>query len=631
MSRIALNFFPVATDRFTITLYRLNVGGQERPPCDEGRVVRRYLKTNEEGEYHWCTFEPRPDATKIECKPHDNIYVTLDALRNGLIGSCDANLQRGSFKVYGGIRKYVEIVTSVYDEGRQVATVEPYYLRVRRQFGFLVGFRFHPKELHVGTRSSLQRSLSLDRQGRPNYNYYADRHSHLVDYVRRFHPRIFPLHMENGQRLDIGSTLVEFVPEELDVKKYVVGSGSETRSQFMGVKESGPFMPGPSHPFLYFLYQEHERPLSRDLFRALRGDSFRTFPGMAEMFNVPISNENVSGAVIADYSPSGIREIRDRVVKDANGRQVVPVILTPFSRHDTPAHNAAYWSLKHAFLSGGLPIQVVATETVADRNKLKWSIASIGLQIFAKLGGRPWKVKPRSNRCLIVGIGQAHRLVERRIDRYFAYSVLTDSSGVFEEVRVLGDSGDESEYVGEFSSSLRRIFSDYAPRFSSFVIHSTFTIRRSELDGIAEVLADQKEKEEAGDCVSIKFNDRNRFFGFSVEQNSLVPHESTMIQLSNKEFLVWFEGLQYGKPNIHKMIGGPLHVQFTYPEGIGLHQQRAHLQDAINLSGANWRGFNAKSLPVSVYYAQLIAKYLKEFESQGLPAVDVNVLTPWFL
>ena len=631
MSGIALNFFPVVGDQFTIQLYRLHYAGQERPADEQGRVTRRYLRSNGDGEYCWCTFEQRADATEIECKPFDNIYVTLDALRNALIESCQDNLDPGLFKVSGRIRRYVEIVTHAYDEGEQVATIEPYLLRSRRQFGFLVGFRFHPKRTHVGTRASLQRSLALDNQGRPNYNYYADRHSQLVEYVDRFHSRIFPLHMLDGQEVHVASTLVQLASEELDVKKYVVGSGSETRSQFMGVRESGPFMAGPTDPFLYFLYRGQDRPLSRDLFRALRGDSFRTFPGMAEMFNLPISNQNVSGAVIADFTSSGIREVRDRVVKDAGGRQVVPIVLTPFSRHDTPDDNAAYWILKHAFLSEGIPIQVVASETVADRNKLKWSIASIGLQVFAKLGGRPWKVKPRSKRCLIVGIGQAHRLSEGRIDRHFAYSVLTDSSGVFEEVRVLGDAGDESEYVGEFASSLRKIFSDYSSRFSSFVIHSTFTIRRCELDRIAEVLAERQQASEEGECVSIKFNDRNRFFGFSTNQNSLVPHESTMIQLSNKEFLIWFEGLQYGKPNVHKMIGSPLHVQFTYPDRIDGHQQRSHLQDAINLSGANWRGFNAKSLPVSVYYAQLIAKYLKEFEARMLPAVDVNVLTPWFL
>ena len=221
---------------------------------------------------------------------------------------------------------------------------------------------------------------------------------------------------------------------------------------------------------------------------------------------------------------------------------------------------------------------------------------------------------------------------EEGIERFFAYSVLTDSSGAFEEVRVLGEDQDEERYIESFSTNLRRIFEDYSSRFSSFVVHATFSIGRRELESVAAALSEQKEKqEEVGEFVSLKFNDRNRFFGFAVDHNSRVPYESAVLPLSRNEFLVWFEGLQYGRPTVHKMVGNPLHVQFTYPNELEQHQQRAHLQDAINLSGANWRGFNAKSLPVSVYYAQIIAKYLREFESHGLPTVDVNVLTPWFL
>ena len=321
------------------------------------------------------------------------------------------------------------------------------------------------------------------------------------------------------------------------------------------------------------------------------------------------------------------------VVADAAGRAIVPVVLTPFSRHDAPSENSAYWNLKHAFLSKGVPIQVVATETVADKNKLKWSTASIGLQVFAKLGGTPWKVRPRTERCLIVGIGQAHRVSEEGIERFFAYSVLTDSSGIFEEVRVLGEDQNEDHYIEDFSTNLRRIFADYSSRFSSFVVHATFSISRRELESVAATLEEQQNRqEESGEFVSLKFNDRNRFFGFAVDHNSRVPYESTMLPLSYSEFLVWFEGLQYNQPTVRGMVGGPLHVKFTYPErGLTLEQQRGHLQDAINLSGANWRGFNAKSLPVSVYYAQLIAKYLKEFERHRLPKVDVGILTPWFL
>lgn len=632
MRRVVLNFFPLATEQFTITLYRFPFVEGERPTCGEEEAVRRHLDVDGKHDLCWTFFQQSEDGTEVICQPFDNVYVTIDALRTALIQSCKNNLELRQFRVIEGIRQRVEVITKTYPEGSQVISLEPYLLRSRGQFGFLADFRFHPTKEHRGTRRSLQLSLSLDKHGRPNPNFYADRYSQLAAFVTKFHEKIFPLQVPGGQEVIVGSQLVEIKSETLSVKNYVVGSDVESRSQFMGVKQSGPLKQGAEGTHLYFLYRPEDRPLSHDLFRALRGDTFRTFPGMESMFRLPISKENVSGAAISDFSSSEIQRIRDQVVADADGRKVVPIVLTPFSRHDDPDDNAAYWDLKHAFLSAGLPIQVVATETVADKNKLKWSTASIGLQVFAKAGGTPWKVRSRTERCLIVGIGQAHHKSEEGIDRYFAYSVLTDSSGVFEEVRVLGEGQDEENYIQSFSTNLRSIFAAYSSRFSSFVVHATFAIRRRELESIAEALSEQREQAAEGEFVSLKFNDRNRFFGFASDHNSRVPYESTVIALSNNEFLVWFEGLQYGQSTVRKMVGNPLHVQFTYPTaGMTWDQQRALLQDAINLSGANWRGFNAKSLPVSVYYAQLIARYLKEFDNLGLPAVDVDTLTPWFL
>lgn len=633
MRGVALNFFPLTTDQFTITLYRLPFIEGDRPKAGDEEAVRRYIEVDGEGDYYWTFFQQPEGGIEVVCEPFDNIYGTIDALRLALIQSCENNLDSDYFRVVGGFRRHVEITTSEFSEGSQIVSLEPYLLRSSGQFGFLADFRFHPTEEHRGTRRALQLSLSLDKHGQPNLNHYADRYSQLADYVAKFHDQIFPLHMPGGQEVAVESQLVEIAPEKLDVKNYIVGSSTESRSQFMGVKQSGPFKRITEDTHLYFLYRHEDRPLSRDLFRALRGDTFNTFPGMERMFHLPISDENVSGITLSNFSPNEIQRIRDQVAQDVAGHNVVAIVLTPFSRHDTPEKNAAYWNLKHAFLSRELPIQVVATETVANKNKLKWSTAGIGLQIFSKLGGTPWKIQPRTENCLIVGIGQAHHISEERIERFFAYSVLTDSSGVFKEVRVLGESRDEGHYIENFSASLRKIFEDYSPHFSSFVVHTTFSIRQSELDSVASVLAEQQEQQiGTGEFVSLKFNDKNRFFGFAVNHNSRVPYESTMISLSHSEHLVWFEGLQYGQSIVRKMPGNPLHVRFTYPRrGLTIDQQRAHLQDAINLSGANWRGFNAKSLPVSVYYAQLIAKYLKEFERHELPPVDVNILIPWFL
>ena len=636
MQRVVLNFFPLATDQFTINLYRLPYVEGNPPTIGDEVGVRRQLVVNGTRDLYWTSFQRPEGGTEIVCEPFDNVYATIDALRLALIRSCTNNLNAASFRIVTGrfLRRRVEIVTAEFLEGLQCISLEPYLLHSRNRFGFLAAFRFHPAEGHRGTRRALELSLSLDRNGYRNSNYYADRYSHLAAYVGDFHHRIFPLTMPGGQEVSVEPQLMELTPKRLDVKNYIVGSGKTSKSQFMGVKQAGPLKQSPHNAYLYFLYRPQDRPLSHDLFRALRGDTFSTFPGMERMFNLPISTENVSGATLSDYSPSEIKRVRDKVVSEAAGRIVIPIVLTPFSRHDAPEENSAYWNLKHSFLSKGLPIQVIAATTVADKNKLKWSTASIGLQIFAKLGGTPWKVRPRTKHCLIVGIGQAHHVSEEGIERFFAYSVLTDSSGVFEEVRVLGEAQaqEEEHYYEAFSANLRKIFADYSSQFSNFVIHTTFTMRRRELENIATVLAEQKEQAESGEFVALKFNDRSRFFGFAADHNSRVPYESTVISLSRSEFLVWFEGLQYDRPTIREMVGGPLHVQFTYPnEGMTPDQRRAHLQDAINLSGANWRGFNAKSLPVSVYYAQLIAKYLKEFERHGLRPVDVNILTPWFL
>ena len=632
MRGIALNFFPLATNEFNITVYCAPFVEGKRPEVGGELGVRRYLSVNGKREYYWTLFEPFANGIKVVCKPYDNTYLTIAALRFALIKTCRDNLRSDQMNVIEGFRRSVEIVTGKFREGSQVFVVEPYFLRSRYEFGFLADFRFHPVEKYRGSRQSLQRSLALDKYGRPNLNYYADHYSHLAAYASEFHNQIFPIHMPGGDEVLVSNRIVEVPQQTLEVKNYVVGSNRDSRSQFMGVKQSGPLKATSDSARLYFIYRQEDHGLSQDLFRALRGNTFGTFSGMEEMFCLPISSENVRGVTISRFTDSEIDRIRDRVIADAGDREVIAVVLTPFSRHDRPDKNAAYWKLKHAFLSKRVPIQVVSTKTVADTNTLKWSTASIGLQVFAKLGGTPWKVRPRTERCLIVGIGQAHRISKNGIERFFAYSVLTDSSGVFEEVRVLGEAHDEERYIEDFSANLRKIFADYSTRFSSFVVHATFNIRRRELDSIAAALSDRKDQAEVGEFVSLKFNDRNRFFGFAGGHNSRVPYESSVVSLSSREFLVWFEGLQYNRRTISKMVGRPLHVQFTYPDrGLSPQRKQAHLQDAINLSGANWRGFNAKSLPVSVYYAQLIAKYLKEFEQHGLPEVDVNILTPWFL
>ena len=127
----------------------------------------------------------------------------------------------------------------------------------------------------------------------------------------------------------------------------------------------------------------------------------------------------------------------------------------------------------------------------------------------------------------------------------------------------------------------------------------------------------------------IKVNTENKFFGFA-DNNTLVPYESSFVKLDKGEFLVWFEGLQYGKELVNKRTSNPVHIKFLQiPDENNF---KEYLQDIINLSGANWRGFNSKSTPVSIYYSKIISEYTSHFEKyEDFKSEQISNIKPWFL
>jgi argonaute-like protein implicated in RNA metabolism and viral defense len=358
---------------------------------------------------------------------------------------------------------------------------------------------------------------------------------------------------------------------------------------------------------------------------------------MEPMFGFRMNDTSIGGVSTNSFEVVDLEYACETIEKNARGRPVVPVLITPFKKGGDEEASVSYYRAKHTLLKRGWPSQFVSLDTLNDRNVLKWSVSNIGLQLFAKMGGQPWKVLPETERCLIIGLGQSHKIVDGKVEKYIAYSVLTDSSGLYEELRVLGSSSEEASYLQNLRRNLSRILTDYGDQYDRFVIHATFKVQKRELDAVKQVLDStfpgSDGPRRSREFAVLKFNDRNRFFGYSEASNSRIPYESTFLQLSRPEYLVWFEGLQWHRPNVYKRIERPLHVEFLYPEVklIQDNQRVKYLQDAVNLSGANWRGFNAKSLPVSVYYAKIIADYFKEFQALGLDDIDLTAIHPWFL
>ena len=66
MDQIALNFFPLLSDDFVVTLYRMPFVENDRPSSGEEEAVRRMLEVDGARRPYWTLFQEVPSSTKFE-------------------------------------------------------------------------------------------------------------------------------------------------------------------------------------------------------------------------------------------------------------------------------------------------------------------------------------------------------------------------------------------------------------------------------------------------------------------------------------------------------------------------------------------------------------------------------------
>lgn len=638
---ITLNFLPCDPQEFIVKAYRRACDPSQAISSGDDQAIKRYqlpeVIGDEESEYkqYDVSFSPMAGFEQFECRPFANNYLTKHYLYLCLLARCRNVLDTSEFEFEGQkFRSRIDFALFRDTLGTDNVWLEPYYLASERQFGFLIGFHFSSNSETVN-REILQRSLSLGQDGRENKDFYADHYLKCEEFRKRYMGRLFPLELSDGERIDLNWPPLALPSAQLEAKTYILAGDKPSKSQFMGLKSHGPYERPTGSPVICFMYRPDEKALAHDLYYALRGQRFQTFPGMSKMFAMDLARHDVLGIAVDSFTPEGLEPAIRSAISQTAGKLLLPVVVFPWSRYDLdPESKGKYHTTKYCFLKHKLPTQFVSVEKLTDSNAFKWSVSNIGLGIFSKLGGKPWKVKPRDSKCLIIGLGQSHRRnAEGDIARYFAYSVLTDSSGLYETIRVLARGDNRHAYLQELMNGIEGVLKAHCQDYDTFVVHTPYSLKKDEMDQVYAALDQFKAQDGAAkQFVVMKFNEHNQFMGFALWNNSRVPYESTYVRLGRGEYLVWFEGLQYHNPTVKRRIAKPMHIKFTYPtDGLGREAEVGFLQDAVNLSGANWRGFNAKSLPVSVYYAKLISEYIGHFDQLGLGELDVENLPPWFL
>lgn len=611
MSEIALNFLPLNTSKFSFNVFTRKSSPNEKRWDENIRLLKLPDNDNKYINF-WVSFEQFEDSEEITINSNINIELTkwylFTLLKNRLKNE---NIEfKPSEKSFNPFRIYI-ITEEITEKGKKSVWIEPYYLKIKNEFGFLVDYKFIKNQNSVFDKYIQRLSLSLNDSYQSNKNFYIDKYRYIINFLKKD----FSNFKELSQYLIIDTNFEKLTCKELKTKNYIFRNNN-SNSQFNGLMQYEVFQPAPNTNQLTYIYliKDDKKQYANDLIKALNGE-FPTFKGVNKLGLPKQTNDNTRALIIEDYN-----NFKDKLEEISSNINFIIISIFPSKEEKF------YYELKNYCLNKNIPLQTIHIETIADENKLKWSVSGIALQMFTKLGGVPWLVKTENNNCLIVGIAQSIERTGENISRFFAYSVLLEASGKFLKIEPLADEKTKNDFLNTVVNNVSRIL-DENKNYQRIIFHVPEKIKKETVKKIEEILIKSRQNVE---LYILRINDDSRFFGYDENNNSLIPYESSYIQLSENEFLVWTEGLNYQNPRPLKRYGNPLYIQFFYSNQKNYNKELL-LQDILNLSGANYRGFNAKALPVSLYYPKLISNFYKHFKEINLDQISVKTDKLWFI
>lgn len=625
---VRLNFVSVRIPPFVV--FRKEAAeGEERPdgasrryslPLDPRDVEKR-------GDY-WVRTDEKPGWQKYHCAPKDNVALTVWLLHRSLLASLLSGLGDSRVVERPGIQPEISVAFSVHTEGIETLVLQALYLHRAQEFGFCANFRLRKAPDQPFSRRVQQLSLSLTAHGRRNLDACADRWRKIESFIRNIEPHTQSFTFFGADEAAVANAAwTSLSANILHPRTFVFSGGRKGTNAFTGVKDHGPLATPAAPVHLLFLFEERHRPAARDLVAAIRGSSGLAapgYPGFESFFRHKLEID-ASPIVVGGFKRVAI----EAAVAAAAARRKPGTVVVAVGDED----DQAYCVQKALFTQAAIPTQYCIAETIADRVTLKWSIANIALQIFAKAGGVPWHVQPSVGSALIVGVSQAHQTTLRdgirSVSKYFAFSILTDTTGAFHSITTLADRTNRESYLADLAMRLQQVLSDESAGYERVVLHATHKMKNDEMqkiEGAVRAVASHQRN-----FSILRVNTDSQFFGANEAENSLVPYESTAVALGGRKSLIWFEGVQSSDPTVRKVYPGPTLVEVMRDVGPTRHSEDDLLQELIDLSGTNWRGFNAKSVPTSIYYCQLVADMMQQFYSRGLPVPTGEIKSPWFL
>ncbi len=407
---------------------------------------------------------------------------------------------------------------------------------------------------------------------------------------------------------------------------------------YQGLRRYGPFDSSRiklSEGSIFIVFPESLKSLAVKLARALQ-DGYGPFPGFGQMFRLPFTRDQfVSLIVKGSFATptAAARSYRETIVdwnsKSSRSGPELALVLVPHSeRWET---ERPYYEAKASFAQLGIPTQMVTAELLQNEREFGWSVANIALAMFAKLGGIPWVVEsPADDKDLIVGVGRANIGGQGNLRRIFGYALSFTSNGVYRQSWSFTPAADEDTYLVRLEQAIGNALAsarDTDDPFQRLVIHL------GKKTGWREATAAQRAMASADISLPlalIRLDDSSLYDIADGRADTLAPPKGIAVRLGSRQTLLQAEGLTAtGVPS------GPLLVELDERSQVGPEALDELVSQTFRLAHANWRGFNARSQPVTLLYGELLARlvgYLEEVETWNPSLLRSDLRDrPWFL
>jgi argonaute-like protein implicated in RNA metabolism and viral defense len=430
----------------------------------------------------------------------------------------------------------------------------------------------------------------------------------------------------------------------LEPVRFVFRDEQSGPDKLRGLVDFGAYRDLKSLPTFGFVFPNEYRDQANHLFLALK-NGIGSFKGVETTFRFPLTREQVFQ--VSDFTVAGkdhhdaAAVYRDVILNWKAKSGLVPDMFfvlhpqTPATEIDTP-----YYACKARLLTDGVLSQNVTAELIKDEAKFRWSAANIALGAFVKLGGVPWVVRGKElDQELVVGVGRSFLFdpQSRATIGFVGFTACFSARGEFQFLTLANVADNYAEYLGllgEVVSTALSRSEGLQRNISSLTLHVPKEISAEEMHVVRKAM-DQHVKKRILQLVIVKVSEEETFFAVDTRFKDGVPQRGTVVQVSERDYLLYTEGRE--EKESWAAFRVPVSLRVTpLRNGTSSSGIRTVLRQVNDLSQVNWRGFNARSKPISIYYGSLIARLFSHIPTPDLKKMSATARTVaenrmWFI